>query len=110
MPLLNATKSLVAGREKLTKGANRPDSAAFRPPLASLYQRPSVPFRKRLLEAARYGMAGVTSLPKVGNLFSLRTFSMAFVPDLVLLKIDSLHLLLALGVKVAGCYRGNEVS
>src|ERR671936_127800 len=59
MPLLNATKSQVAGQEKLTKGANRPDSAAFRPPLASVCQRPSVPFRKRLLRVARYGMAGV---------------------------------------------------
>ena len=33
---------------------------------------------------------------------------MLFVPDLVLLKIDSLHLPLSLCVKVAGRYRGNE--
>jgi hypothetical protein len=33
---------------------------------------------------------------------------MLFIPDLVLLKIDSLHLLLSLCVKVVGRYRGNE--
>src|ERR1700756_3344576 len=33
---------------------------------------------------------------------------MLFIPDLVLLKIDSLHLLLSLCVKVVGRYRGHE--
>ena len=57
--------------------------------------------------AARDGL--VTPLPKVGQpVRPEKAFNMLFVPDLVLLKIDSLHLLLSLCVKVAGRYRGNE--
>ena len=57
--------------------------------------------------AARDGL--VTPLPKVGQpVRPEKAFNMLFVPDLVLLKIDSLRLLLSFCVKVAGRYRGNE--